>query len=108
MIILLLYVLKCRRGNIMEITQCEKIIMDIIWEADHELALQEIIDKVNANRKREWGRKAVSAFLRRLEKKSFVVKYRQKGIVFYQPLFDREEIVSFLTISKPYYHSPFL
>ena len=93
----------------MELTQCEKIVMDVIWGEDHDLTLQEVIDGVNRDRKNGWSKKAVSAFLRRLRKKDFVSRYRKGCVVLYHPLMEREDVEPYLTIFTPRHNlSPFL
>ena len=61
------------------ITMCEKIVMEVIWDADHDLTIDDIINEIN--KERAWNKKAVSAFLRRLRKKRFIIRYRHDHII---------------------------
>ena len=91
----------------MMITMCEKIVMEVIWDADHDLTIDDIINEIN--KERAWNKKAVSAFLRRLRKKRFIIRYRHDHKIYYQALFAYEDIAPFLTIFKPHCSpSPFL
>ncbi|WP_434310151.1 BlaI/MecI/CopY family transcriptional regulator [Hominifimenecus sp. rT4P-3] len=69
----------------MRLTACERIIMDIIWAADHDLTIREIIEILSAGG-RCWSKKAVASFLRRLRTKEFVFRYRKGGATLYRPL----------------------
>ncbi|WP_434309052.1 BlaI/MecI/CopY family transcriptional regulator [Hominifimenecus sp. rT4P-3] len=75
----------------MRLTDCERIIMNIIWAADHDLALYEIVEVLNADG-RYWRETAISAFLRRLRAKEVITRYRKKGVTFYRPIKENEDL----------------
>lgn len=82
----------------MILTKCERIVMDVIWSADHDMALQEIIDDVNKGRQKEWSKTAVKAFIKRLRRKHYIIKYRQNHTIKYKPICSREEALPYLII----------
>lgn len=94
----------------MELTPCEKVVMDVIWDSDRDLTLPEIIDRINNDPRRAWSKKAVSAFLKRLCKKRFLFRCRNgNGQTLYHVLLNRKMVTPYLTISVPRQNiSPFL
>ena len=68
------------------LTDCEVVVMKCIWDADHDMALPEILDKVNGKHGKNWKPQTVSTFLTRLVKKDFLDMYRQGRAFLYQPL----------------------
>lgn len=68
------------------ISACERLVMKVIWDSEEELALQEIMDKVNEENGKEWKPQTVSTFLSRLVRKNFLTSYRKGRYSYYQPL----------------------
>lgn len=82
------------RGMIMDtndISLCEKLVMKIIWDSTEELALQEVMDRVNEENGKSWKPQTVSTFLARLVKKGFLSVYRKGRYSYYQPIVSKEE-----------------
>ena len=78
------------------LTQCETIVLEVIWEVDHHMALPEIVIEVNRCRNKNWSRWAVSAFLKRLRKKNYIDRHWEAGKILYYPLCDRETVMLYL------------
>lgn len=74
-----------------DISTCERLVMKVIWDSPEELALQEIMTRVNAENHKEWKPQTVSTFLTRLVKKGFLTLYRKSRYCFYQPLVSKHE-----------------
>ena len=70
------------------LTECEVSVMKCIWEADHDMALPEILNMVNTRNHKIWKPQTVSTFLTRLVKKDFLSMYRQGRSFFYHPLIE--------------------
>lgn len=77
--------------DINDISVCEKRVMKVIWDSPEELALQEVMSKVNEETGKEWRPQTVSTFLARLVKKGFLTFYRKGRYSYYQPAISKEE-----------------
>lgn len=75
------------------LTDCEEMVMKIVWDAERELGLMDITHGVNEACKKNWKPQTVSTFLARLVKKGYLKHYRQGRIFFYQILIPREKYV---------------
>ncbi|MGN0349749.1 MAG: BlaI/MecI/CopY family transcriptional regulator [Roseburia sp.] len=73
------------------ISNCEKQVMKVIWDTPEEMALQEIMTKVNAENGKEWKPQTVSTFLARLVRKNFLTVYRKGRYSYYQPAISKKE-----------------
>lgn len=65
--------------------------MKVIWDSQEELALQEVMDRVNEENGKSWKPQTVSTFLSRLVKKSFLSVYRKGRYSYYQPLVSKSD-----------------
>ena len=74
-----------------DISVCERLVMKIIWDSTEELALQEVMGRVNEENGKAWKPQTVSTFLTRLVKKGFLSMYRKGRYCYYQPLVSKEE-----------------
>lgn len=73
------------------ISACERMVMKVIWDTPEELALQEIMNKVNEENKKEWKPQTVSTFLARLVRKQYLNVYRKGRYSYYQPLVSKKD-----------------
>lgn len=83
-------------NTVAALTQCETILLEVILEVDHHMTLPEIVVEVNRLRNKNWSRRAVSAFLKRLRKKNYIDRRREAGKILYYPLCDRETVMLYL------------
>ncbi|MFR4351225.1 MAG: BlaI/MecI/CopY family transcriptional regulator [Roseburia sp.] len=74
-----------------DISLCEKLVMKVIWDSTEELALQEVMDRVNQENGKSWKPQTVSTFLTRLVKKGFLNMYRKGRYCYYQPIVSKDE-----------------
>lgn len=74
-----------------DISACERLVMKIIWDSTEDLALQEVMNKVNAENGKDWKPQTVSTFLARLVKKGFLNSYRKGRYTYYQPRVSKSE-----------------
>lgn len=74
-----------------DISACERLVMKIIWDSTEDLALQEVMGRVNAENNKSWKPQTVSTFLSRLVKKGFLSLYRKGRYCYYQPLVSKDE-----------------
>lgn len=75
------------------LTDCEQLVMKILWDAEKELGLMEIMRRVNETYQKEWKPQTVSTFLARLVRKSYLESYRQGRVFFYRILVTQEDYV---------------
>lgn len=75
------------------LTDCEQLVMKTIWDAEKELSLTEIVQRVNEIYDKEWKPQTVSTFLARLVKKGYLQHYRQGRIFFYRVQIAQEDYV---------------
>ncbi len=68
------------------LTNCEEVVMKIVWDAEKELDLSGVTQRVNETYHKEWKPQTVSTFLARLVKKGYLKHYRQGRVFFYQIL----------------------
>ena len=74
-----------------DISACERLVMKIIWDSTEDLALQEVMDRVNQENDKSWKPQTVSTFLARLVRKGFLTVYRKGRYSYYQPAISRED-----------------
>ncbi|MDD6305798.1 MAG: BlaI/MecI/CopY family transcriptional regulator [Clostridiales bacterium] len=74
-----------------DISACERLVMKAIWDTPEEMALQEIMDKVNEENGKSWKPQTVSTFLARLVRKGFLSSYRKGRYSYYQPVVSKED-----------------
>lgn len=74
-----------------DISACERLVMKVIWDSTEELALQEIMDRVNQENGKAWKPQTVSTFLTRLVKKEFLSMYRKGRYCYYQPVVSKAD-----------------
>lgn len=77
--------------EINDISTCERYVMKVIWDSTEDLALQDVMVKVNEENAKEWKPQTVSTFLARLVKKGFLTMYRKGRYCFYQPLVSKSD-----------------
>ncbi len=68
------------------LTECEQLVMKVIWNSSEELTLPDIVKAVNDTYQKEWKPQTVSTFLARLVKKNFLTSYRSGRTFYYQSL----------------------
>lgn len=71
-------------------SDCEKMVLAIIWDADHDISMQEIRKECESRYGMAWKEQTVSTFLARLRNKGFLGRYHEGRVTYYQPLIDRE------------------
>lgn len=74
-----------------DISACERLVMKIIWDSTEDLALQQIMDRVNLENGKNWKPQTVSTFLARLVKKNYLTVYRKGRYSYYQPAVSKED-----------------
>lgn len=68
------------------LTNCEEMVMKTVWDAERELDLSDITQRVNETYHKEWKPQTVSTFLARLVRKGYLKHYRQGRVFYYQIL----------------------
>lgn len=76
------------------LTNCEEIVMKTVWDAERELDLSDITQRVNEMYHKEWKPQTVSTFLARLVRKGYLKNYRQGRVFYYQILVPQKDYLS--------------
>lgn len=77
-------------GDIKRLSECEELVMSIIWSLEEEPDLAAVMKRVNSRYSKEWKSQTVSTFLCRLVKKEYLKSYRKGRYTYYIPLIRRE------------------
>lgn len=75
------------------LTNCEELVMKIVWDAEKELGLTDITKRVNEACQKNWKPQTVSTFLARLVRKGYLEYYRQGRVFFYRILIPKKMYV---------------
>ncbi len=59
-----------------ELSGCETMIMKLIWDADGDIAVQDLIVKMKENYEKDYARTTMVTFLKKLADKGFISTYR--------------------------------
>lgn len=73
------------------LSQCEKLIMKIIWDAEADLCLSELIEELKRRYQKDYVRTTVATFLLHLSEKGYVVNYRKGRLSYIHALKSEEE-----------------
>lgn len=73
------------------LTECELVVMKIIWESEEALSIQDILAQLDQVYHKTWKIQTVSTFLSRAAKKGYLEMRRQGRQFFYYPLVSEEE-----------------
>lgn len=74
-----------------ELTNCEVLVMKVIWHSEEVLSIQEITRAVNAAYDKDWKVQTVSTFLSKMVKKGYLDMQRKGRYFFYYPLVTESE-----------------
>ena len=73
------------------LTECEVLVMKVIWESDDVMSIQEIITRINQQYQKDWKIQTVSTFLSRAVKKGYLEMKRRGRSFEYYPLVTEEQ-----------------
>lgn len=74
-----------------ELTDCEILVMKVIWSSSEVMSIQEIASKINQIYKKDWKIQTVSTFLGRVVKKGYLDMKRNGRTFEYYPKVTEEE-----------------
>ena len=77
-----------------QLTAAETIVMKCIWDADHEMALAEILKNANENYGKDWKPQTVSTYLAKLCQKNFIKMKRTGRMITYEVVETEEDYKS--------------
>lgn len=69
----------------------ESMIMKCLWDANQDLTVVELVDRLKIQYGKEYAVNTVSTFMTILMKKGFVTRYKTKHSHQYKPLITKEE-----------------
>ena len=64
------------KTNSQELSNCETLIMKVIWDAKDDIAVQELIIRLKERYNKDYARTTVVTFLRKMADKKYVSTYR--------------------------------
>lgn len=73
------------------LTECEVLVMKVIWENDEVMSVQEITSRINQKYKKDWKLQTVSTFLSRAVRKGYLEMKRNGRSFDYYPLVTEQE-----------------
>ena len=73
-----------------DISACERLVMKVIWDSTEDLALQDIMNRVNQENGKSWKPQTVSTFLSKLVRKDYLKLCRNGKIYTYKILVPEE------------------
>lgn len=76
------------------LTECEELVMSVIWDAEEDLNLPQIVERVNRRFGKDWAMQTVSTFLARLRRKGVVDAERSGRTFFYQVLLPKTDYIT--------------
>lgn len=79
-----------------KISECEELIMSVIWSSEEVLDSATIIARANKRFNKNWKPQTVSTFLVRLVKKEFLSSMREGRHHYYVPLVAKNDYVKYL------------
>ena len=80
-------------NNITEITDCERLVMLVIWDAGKDLSMQEICAECNQRFGRNWKTQTDTTFLARLRQRNYLSMKRKGRTFYYTPLVTKQEYI---------------
>lgn len=80
------------------LSDCELLIMRVIWQSDSILSLQDIAERVNRDYEKQWKTQTVSVFLGRIVKKNILTSRRQGRQFYYYPTISEKDYLKQETV----------
>ena len=74
-----------------ELTNCEKLIMKVVWEAKEDISTPDTIEQLKVRFGKEYARTTVVTFVQRLVEKGYVTTYRRGRVSYIRPVQSEEE-----------------
>ena len=74
-----------------ELTNCEKLIMKVVWEAKEDISTPDTIKQLKVRFGKEYARTTVVTFVQRLVEKGYVTTYRRGRVSYIRPVQSEEE-----------------
>ena len=59
------------------LSECEAILMRILWEEDCDMSMQELRAEALENYGKDWAKQTVSTFLKRMEESGYLEGYKE-------------------------------
>lgn len=74
-----------------KLSQCEEMIMSILWSAEEDLDLMTVTAKAEERFGKVWKLQTVATFMTRLEKNKYISIYKVGRYSHYQPIVSLDE-----------------
>lgn len=72
-------------NNLLVLSECEEMIMTVLWSSEEDLDLATVTDQMQKRYKKTWKLQTVATFMTRLEKKKYIDIYRIGRYSHYRP-----------------------
>ena len=69
-----------------KLSDCEEMVMKILWESEKDLNLLEVADRVHTRYGKIWKLQTVATFMTRLKSKGWIDIYKVKRYSYYHPI----------------------
>ena len=66
-----------------KLSECEAVLMRILWEEGCDMSMRELMDEAAYKYKKTWAKQTVSTLLKRMTEAGFVSVYREGRIFYY-------------------------
>lgn len=73
------------------LSDCEELILKVIWAGDGPMTMQEITESVNHKYEKKWQTKTVTTFLSRIVQKGYLTVERKGRLFYYYPTIREED-----------------
>jgi predicted transcriptional regulator len=73
------------------LSECELVVMRVIWASEEALCLQDIVERIHTVYHKDWKQQTISVFLNRITKKGFLLSRRQGRTFYYTPVIAEED-----------------
>lgn len=83
------------RNDRFYLTAAEMLVMRVVWLADHDLVLSEVVNSCNEDYGKNWKPQTVSTYLSHLVQKEFLRMDRNGKIYRYHPLVSWEDYLKY-------------
>ena len=73
------------------LSECERLVLDVIWKNEEPMTIQEIAEKVIRIHGKDWQIRTVSVFLHRIVAKGYLTLERKGRTYYYHPVMTEKE-----------------
>lgn len=87
------YIMKKNELNLVSVSECEELVLAVLFDFPEPPALEAIMNEVNQRNKKTWKPQTVSTFLFRLREKGYLEMFRKGRYCYYTLNITKDEYV---------------